>query len=175
MDLQPERNASAKAGVEDPRSWGRGWKRRPGRGRGRGQGDGRGLGGGPGRGRGKDGPASGGGAGRAVSRDADAGRAGSRTFRTCGAQGLGGPGAGTCGCALRVPRPWRTWRRRLRGPAGAFCERGTGAGTRRGAAGTMPVLPEARAAGRAVALALALVLLLSAGPAGALLRLQPGL
>ncbi|XP_045659333.1 multiple epidermal growth factor-like domains protein 6 [Ursus americanus] len=131
--------------------------------------------GGPGRGRGKDGPASGGGAGRAVSRDADAGRAGSRTFRTCGAQGLGGPGAGTCGCALRVPRPWRTWRRRLRGPAGAFCERGTGAGTRRGAAGTMPVLPEARAAGRAVALALALVLLLSAGPAGALLRLQPGL
>lgn len=37
----------------------------------------------------------------------------------------------------------------------------------------MPVLPEATAAGRAVALAL--VLLLPAGPAGALPRLQPGM
>nr|XP_060481261.1 multiple epidermal growth factor-like domains protein 6 [Panthera onca] len=39
----------------------------------------------------------------------------------------------------------------------------------------MPVLPEATAAGRAVALALALVLLLPAGPAGALPRLRPGM
>lgn len=62
----------------------------------------------------------------------------------------------------------------LRTP-GAACELGTGGGTRRGAAGTMPFLPEARAAGRAVALTL--VLLLPAVPAGAsaLLRLQPSM
>lgn len=86
-----------------------------------------------------------------------------------------GPGAAPVAAPAGSPGPWRTWRRRLRAPAWAACERGTVGGTRRDAAGTMPFLPEAGAAGRAVALAL--VLLLPAVPtgAGALLRLQPGM
>lgn len=73
------------------------------------------------------------------------------------------------------PVPWRTWRRRLRGPAWAACELGTGGGTRRGAAGKMPFLPEAGAAGRAVALALVLLLPAVPAGAGARLRLQPNM
>ncbi|XDB58610.1 hypothetical protein AB1E18_012021 [Capra hircus] len=86
-----------------------------------------------------------------------------------------GPGAAPVAAPAGSPGPWRTWRRRLQAPAWAACERGTVGGTRCGAAGTMPFLPEAGAAGRAVALAL--VLLLPAMPtgAGALLRLQPGM
>lgn len=72
-------------------------------------------------------------------------------------------------------RPWRTWKRWLRGLTRAACELGTEGGTRRGAAGAMPVLPEATAAGRAVALVLVLLLPAVPAGAGALLRLQPGM
>lgn len=71
--------------------------------------------------------------------------------------------------------PWCAWSRRLRGLAAAACELATRGGTWRGAAGKMPVLPEARAAGRAVALALVLLLPAVPAGAGALLRLQPSM
>lgn len=86
---------------------------------------------------------------------------------TCGDLALGG----TCGC----PGSCCTWRRRLRAPAWAVCERGTVGGTRRGAAGTMPFLPEAGAARHAVALALVLLLPAVSTGAGSPLRLQPGM
>lgn len=89
--------------------------------------------------------------------------------------GLAGPRAAPVAAPRALPGPWRTWRRRLRGPAWAACELGTGGGTRRGAAGKMPFLPEAGAAGRAVALALVLLLPAVPAGAGARLRLQPNM